>query len=107
KPNKADYLEGKWSGLKVASGDDRRGDTAVSTARLQEVGKVITSVPDGFTANPKILRLLEAKKKMFETGKDFDWATGEALAFGTLLQDDYAIRLSGEDVGRGTFSHRH
>jgi 2-oxoglutarate dehydrogenase E1 component len=107
KPNKADYLEGKWTGLKVASGDDRRGDTAVPTSRLQEIGKVLTSVPEGFTANPKVLRLLETKKKMFETGKDFDWATGEALAFGTLLQDDYAVRLSGEDVGRGTFSHRH
>ncbi len=107
KPNKADYLEGKWTGMKVAYGDDRRGETAVPIARLQDVGKVITSVPDGFTANPKILRLLETKKKMFETGKDFDWATGEALAFGTLLQDGYAVRLSGEDVGRGTFSQRH
>ncbi|HEU4838673.1 MAG TPA: 2-oxoglutarate dehydrogenase E1 component [Micavibrio sp.] len=107
KPNKADYLEGKWTGMKVAYGDDRRGITAVPAARLQEIGKVLTAVPAGFTANPKILRLLEAKKKMFETGQGFDWATGEAMAFGSLLQDNYAIRLSGEDVGRGTFSHRH
>ncbi len=107
KPNKADYLEGKWTGMKVAYGDDRRGETAVPSARIQELGKVLTTVPSDFTANPKILRLLEAKKKMFETGKDFDWATGEALAFGSLLQDGYAVRLSGEDVGRGTFSHRH
>jgi len=107
KPNKADYLDGKWTGMKVASGDDRRGDTAVPAARLKDLGKVLTNIPDGFTANPKILRLLEAKKKMFETGKEFDWATGEALAFGSLLQDGYAIRLSGEDVGRGTFSQRH
>jgi 2-oxoglutarate dehydrogenase E1 component len=107
KPNKADYLEGKWSGMKVAHGDDRRGDTAVPSSRLQEVGKVLSEIPASFTANPKIVRLFEAKKKMFETGKELDWATAEALAFGTLLRDGYAVRLSGQDVGRGTFSHRH
>ena len=107
KPNKADYLEGRWSGMRVAYGDDRRGDTAVPMNTLKEVGQVLYTVPSGFTANPKILRLLETKKKMFETGKEFDWATAEALAFGTLLRDGYAVRLSGQDVGRGTFSHRH
>ncbi len=107
KPNKADYLEGRWTGMKVAYGDDRRGETAVPVDRLQEVGKALYTVPPSFAANPKIVRLLEAKKKMFETGKEFDWATAEALAFGTLLRDGYAVRLSGQDVGRGTFSHRH
>jgi len=107
KPNKADYLEGKWSGMKVAYGDDRRGETAVPKDRLLEVGKTLCTIPSDFNANPKIARLFEAKKKMFETGKEFDWATGEALAFGTLLRDGYAVRLSGQDVGRGTFSHRH
>ncbi|MFA5591718.1 MAG: 2-oxoglutarate dehydrogenase E1 component [Micavibrio sp.] len=107
KPNKADYLEGKWSGMKVAYGDDRRGETAVPAPRLQEVGKTLTTLPGSFTANPKIVRLLNAKKKMFEDGEGIDWATAEALAFGTLLQDGYAVRLSGQDVGRGTFSHRH
>ncbi len=107
KPNKADYLEGRWTGMKVAYGDERRGDTAIPAARLQEVGKVLSEVPANFNVNPKIARLLEAKKKMFETGKDFDWATGEALALGTLLKDGFAVRISGQDVGRGTFSHRH
>lgn len=107
KPNKADYLEGRWSGLKVAYGDDRRGETAVPIDALKDVGAHLSSVPASFTANPKILRLLETKKKMFETGKDIDWATGEALAFGSLIKDGYAVRLSGQDVGRGTFSHRH
>ncbi len=107
KPNKADYLEGKWSGMKVAYGDDRRGDTAVPMKRLLEVGTVLSTIPSAFAANPKIVRLFEAKKKMFETGKDLDWAIAEALAFGTLLRDGYAVRLSGQDVGRGTFSHRH
>lgn len=107
KPNKADYLEGRWSGLKVAYGDDRRGETAVPLDALKDVGNHISSVPSNFTANPKIIRLLDTKKKMFETGQEIDWATGEALAFGTLLKDGYAVRLSGQDVGRGTFSHRH
>jgi len=107
KPNKADYLEGKWRGMKVAGGDDWRGQTAVPESRLKQIGAVLSNVPASFNANPKILRLLEAKKKMFETGAEFDWATAEALSFGSLLQEGFAVRLSGQDVGRGTFSHRH
>lgn len=107
KPNKADYLEGAWSGLKVASGDDRRGETFITTDDLQRLGKLLSSVPEGFKANSKITRLLGQKAKMFEDGKGVDWATAEALAFGSLLQEDFAVRLSGQDVGRGTFSHRH
>ncbi|HTO82844.1 MAG TPA: 2-oxoglutarate dehydrogenase E1 component, partial [Methylomirabilota bacterium] len=107
KPNKADWLEGAWSGLAIASGDDRRGDTAVEIAALKEVGKALAGVPQGFNANRKILRLLEAKKEMFESGEGIDWATAEALAFGSLLVEGHPVRLSGQDVGRGTFSQRH
>lgn len=107
KPNKADYLEGAWTGMKVASGEERRGETYVTDTDLQQLGKLLSTTPDSFVANPKIVRLLGQKAKMFEEGKGVDWATAEALAFGTLLQQDYAIRLSGQDVGRGTFSHRH
>lgn len=107
KPNKADYLEGAWTGMKVASGEERRGETHVTDADLQKLGKLLSTVPDGFNANSKIVRLLGQKAKMFEDGKGVDWATAEALAFGTLLSDNFAVRLSGQDVGRGTFSHRH
>lgn len=107
KPNKADFLEGAWTGLKVASGDDRRGSTAVSEDDLRAVGKKLTEIPNGFNLNSKIARQFKAKEKMFETGEGFDWAMAETLAYGTLLNDDYAVRLSGQDVGRGTFSHRH
>ena len=107
KPNKADWLEGAWSGLAIASGDDRRGDTAVSRELLQRVGTAITKVPADFTANKKVLRLLESRKQMAETGEHIDWAMGEALAFGTLLEEGTPVRLSGQDVGRGTFSQRH
>jgi len=108
KPNKADWLEGAWSGFDKARGyDARRGQTAVPIETLQEAGATLTRVPDGFNANRKIVRLLEAKRKMFETGTDFDWATAEALAFGTLLIEGHPVRLSGQDSMRGTFSQRH
>ncbi len=107
KPNKADYLEGQWSGFKIAPDGDRRGDTAVNEKTLQEIGKVLTSTPSDFNINSKILRQLKTKAKMFETGKGFDWATAEAMAFGSLVDQKFSVRLSGQDVGRGTFSQRH
>lgn len=107
KPNRADMLEGQWSGLKVAYGDDRRGNTAITADAMQRVGKALTTIPSGFDLNSKIARQLEAKKKMFETGEGFDWGTAEALAFGSLVDEGYRVRLSGQDCGRGTFSHRH
>ncbi len=108
KPNKADWLEGAWSGLDVARGfDPRRGRTAVAPEVLNEVGLALTKVPANFNLNRKIARQLEAKRKMIETGKDIDWATAEALAFGTLLVEGHPVRLSGQDSNRGTFSQRH
>ncbi len=107
KANSADYLEGVWSDMKVAYGDDRRGNTAVTENEIQKIGKIVTHVPEDFAINKKLLRVIKAKEKMLETGEGFDWATAEALAFGTLIDDGYAIRLSGQDVGRGTFSQRH
>jgi 2-oxoglutarate dehydrogenase E1 component len=110
KPNKADWLEGHWSGLKSAGAGDeveKLHDTAVPLDMLREVGAALCRVPVDFNANPKIVRQLEAKKQSIESGEGIDWATGEALAFGTLLLDGHRVRLSGEDVQRGTFSHRH
>ncbi|MCI5059575.1 MAG: 2-oxoglutarate dehydrogenase E1 component [Alphaproteobacteria bacterium] len=107
KPNKIDTLDGAWKGLSTAPDGDRRGDTAVSEETLQKVGKVITTVPGDFKANSKILRQLKTKAAMFESGEGFDWATAEAMAFGSLLHRDFSVRLSGQDCGRGTFSQRH
>ena len=107
KPNKANWLEGKWEGLTIASGEARRGDTAVKMDVLQEVGNALTELPPNFIANSKIIRQLQTKKKMFETGEGIDWATGEALAIGALLVESTQVRLSGEDCRRGTFSQRH
>ncbi len=109
KPNKADWLEGHWSGLKAAGSDSTEVDeaTAVSLETLRDVGGTLCRVPDSFNANPKITRQLEAKQAAITSGEGLDWATGEALAFGTLLLEGHRVRLSGEDVQRGTFSHRH
>jgi 2-oxoglutarate dehydrogenase E1 component len=107
KPNKADWLEGRWQGLEVASGEDRSGNTGVELSMLQEVGKAIGKVPEGFNVNPKIAKQLDAKNDMIKSGEGIDWATAEALAFGSLLAEGTPVRLSGQDVGRGTFSQRH
>ena len=107
KPNKANWLEGKWSGLATASGDERRGKTGVSLDLLREVGFAISKVPPNVNVHSRIIRQLKAKRTMIETGDGFDWATAEALAFGTLLCESTPVRLSGEDCQRGTFSQRH
>ncbi|MGQ0527308.1 MAG: 2-oxoglutarate dehydrogenase E1 component [Alphaproteobacteria bacterium] len=107
KPNAMDFLGGAWEGLKIAAAGPRRGNTAASEEELKELGRTLTTVPEGFTINKKLQRVLDAKKQMFDKGVGFDWGTAEAMAFGTLLKDGYSVRLSGQDVGRGTFSHRH
>ena len=109
KPNKADWLDGVWSGLRKADDEDdpRRGKTAVPLKQLKEIGKVLTSLPDGFNAHKTIQRFLEGRAKMMETGEGIDWAMAEALAFGSLCLDGHKVRLSGQDCERGTFSQRH
>jgi 2-oxoglutarate dehydrogenase E1 component len=107
KPNKADWLEGKWAGLEIASGDDRRGTTAVEIAALKKVGMAITAVPDGFNIHKTLARNVANRRNMIESGEGIDWATAEALAFGTLQLEGFGVRLSGQDSGRGTFSQRH
>jgi 2-oxoglutarate dehydrogenase E1 component len=105
-PNRADWLDGRWSGFAVAPEGDRRGSTAVPVEALKEVGRALTTIPEGFHAHRTIARQLQAKAEMFTSGHGFDWATGEALAFGTLLDEGYPVRLSGQDSSRGTFSQR-
>ena len=107
KPNKADWLAGRWAGMQLASGDERRGETGVELGLLQEVGYAISDVPQNIDVNSKIVRQLGAKRKMIESGEGVDWSTAEALALGTLLCESIPVRLSGEDSQRGTFSQRH
>ncbi|GAB1580192.1 2-oxoglutarate dehydrogenase E1 component [Phyllobacterium phragmitis] len=109
KPNKADWLDGAWSGLRKADNEDeqRRGKTAVPVKTLKEIGKKLVEVPAGFHVHRTIQRFLDNRAKMIETGEGIDWATAEALAFGSLAIEGHPVRLSGQDVERGTFSQRH
>ena len=108
KPNKADWLEGEWADFTTApSLEERRGETAVAREALDAVGRALTAVPEGFNLNPKLRRFIDARKAMFETGEGVDWATAEALAFGTVMAEGHMVRLSGQDCRRGTFSQRH
>ena len=109
KPNKADWLDGRWSGMKPAGevDDPRRGDTGVALETLRDIGKKITTAPDGFAVHKTVQRFLDNRAKAIETGEGIDWATGEALAFCSLLKEGHPVRLSGQDCERGTFSQRH
>ncbi|MBP0577676.1 2-oxoglutarate dehydrogenase E1 component [Labrys sp. LIt4] len=110
KPNKADWLDGQWAGLRAigATDDDpRRGATGVDVAKLTTIGNALTTVPEGFQVHKTIQRFLETRRKMIDTGEGIDWATAEALAFGTLCDEGHRVRLSGQDCERGTFSQRH
>src|SRR6056297_2873678 len=107
KPNKADWLDGRWSHLDREGNEYQRGKTAISKQTLEEIGRAITRAPEGFPLHRTVGRLLETKKAMFDTGAGFDWATAESIAFGSLLLEGYPARLSGQDSSRGTFSQRH
>jgi 2-oxoglutarate dehydrogenase E1 component len=108
KPNKADWLDGRWKHISHREGEDYQpGQTSVSPETMAEIGTALTRAPDGFEIHKTLARLLDSKAEMFRSGKGFDWATAEALAFGSLVTEGYPVRLSGQDSTRGTFSHRH
>jgi 2-oxoglutarate dehydrogenase E1 component len=107
RPNRADWLDGKWSGIGHAEEGARRGLTGVDFDVLNEVGRKITYIPKSFTPHKTVARILAGRRKTIEEGHGIDWATAEALAFGTLLVEGYRVRLSGQDSERGTFSQRH
>ena len=110
KPNRADWFAGRWSGLSAPSdgeGARRAAETGIAAKLFDALGAKLTTVPDHLSPHKTLARVLDAKKQMFASGEGFDWATGEALAFGALLAEGYGVRLSGQDSGRGTFSQRH
>ncbi|MDE2339494.1 MAG: 2-oxoglutarate dehydrogenase E1 component, partial [Alphaproteobacteria bacterium] len=110
KPNQADWFGGRWAGLNKPADPEtarRNVETAIAPKTLDALGRTLTTVPESLNIHPTLGRILEAKRAMFKNGAGFDWATGEALAFGSLLTEGYGVRLSGQDSGRGTFSQRH
>ncbi len=107
KPNKADWLDGRWSHLDRRGEEYERGQTALNGETFDQVANALTHVPDGYPLHKTVARMLENKGKALSAGEGIDWATGEALAFGSLLTEGYPVRLSGQDSTRGTFSQRH
>ena len=109
-PSKADWFGGRWSGLGAPDepvAGRRNIPTAISDDEARTLGALLTTVPAGVTIHKTLQRILDAKRAMFESGAGLDWATAEALAFGSLVMDGFGVRLSGQDSGRGTFSQRH
>ncbi len=110
KANEADWFGGRWSGLNKPADPvtaRRNVPTGIDAKRFDSLGRVLTTIPDGLTVHKTLGRVIDAKREMFRTGQGFDWATGEALAFGSLATEGFNVRLSGQDSGRGTFSQRH
>ncbi|MFC3096794.1 2-oxoglutarate dehydrogenase E1 component [Alteraurantiacibacter palmitatis] len=110
KANEADWFAGRWSGLHKPADPEtarRNVDTAISPKLMESLGRTLTTVPEGLTVHKTLQRVLDARKEMFASGTGFDWATAEALAFGSLVTEGFGVRLSGQDSGRGTFSQRH
>ncbi|MCB1885804.1 MAG: 2-oxoglutarate dehydrogenase E1 component [Geminicoccaceae bacterium] len=105
--NKLDWLEGAWQGMRQASTEYQRGQTAVDLGWLKGLGLTMTDLPGDLNVHSRLKRVIGARRKAIESGEGLDWATGEHLAFASLLAEGYPVRLSGEDVGRGTFSQRH
>ena len=110
KANEADWFGGRWSGLNKPADPvtaRRNVPTGIDAKLFDSLGRVLTTVPEYLTVHKTLGRVIDAKREMFKTGKGFDWATGEALAFGSLATEGFNVRLSGQDSGRGTFSQRH
>ena len=105
--NEHDWFTGVWSKFTTELGHDRRGDTGIEIEKIKTLGKKLSHIPEGFNAHKTISRIYDARSKMFETGKEFDWAMAETLAFASLVDEGYGVRLVGQDSVRGTFSQRH
>jgi 2-oxoglutarate dehydrogenase E1 component len=105
--DRADWLDGKWAGLALPKTEERRGDTAVPRQKLKDLGQKFTAIPEGFDVHKTVARVIETRRQAIEAGEDIDWATGEHLAFASLLDQGFPVRLSGQDSVRGTFVQRH
>ena len=110
KANQADWFAGRWTGLHAPADPEtarRNVPTGIEAKLFESLGRTLTTIPEGLTVHKTLARVLDAKREMFASGKGFDWATGEALAYGSLCSEGFNVRLSGQDSGRGTFSQRH
>ncbi|MDB5468816.1 MAG: 2-oxoglutarate dehydrogenase, subunit [Caulobacter sp.] len=107
KADKADWLDGKWAGLTLPGDEERKGKTGVSLQKLTDLARKITAVPEGVDVHKTVKRMVENRRAAVDAGEGIDWALAEHLAFATLLDEGYPVRLSGQDSVRGTFTQRH
>ena len=106
--DKVNSFSDKWANLTTEyHSQNATPITGIDHERAKDIIETLTTIPDDFNANPKIVKQQKAKNELVKSGKNIDWALGEAMAYASLLQDGYSVRLSGQDSGRGTFSHRH
>jgi len=106
KAEKADWLDGQWKGVGLPEGEERRGATAVPEAKLKDYAHRLTTIPNRIDMHKTLKRVIEARRDSIDAGT-IDWATAESLAFASLLDEGFPVRLSGQDSVRGTFSQRH
>lgn len=108
-PDKADWLEGVWSGMSQAEMDDDpiSEKTGVEQGKLKKLGQAMSHLPENYDIHKTLRRVIEDRQKDIESGQNIDWATAEHLSFAALLDEGFPVRLSGQDCGRGTFSQRH
>ena len=105
--HKADWMDGQWQGIGQPDGEERRGETSVPAAKLADLGHRLTTIPNSVDMHKTLKRVIDGRREMITTGENIDWATAESLAFGSLLDEGFPVRLSGQDSVRGTFSQRH
>ena len=104
---KIEWFEGTWSRYKPEKGKDKRGITGSDIKELKEISNKINTIPQEINLHKTVSKILDNRKLTVKNGLRIDWSTAEALAFGSLLEEGYPVRLVGQDTGRGTFSQRH
>jgi 2-oxoglutarate dehydrogenase E1 component len=102
-----EWFEGTWSAYRPEKGKDKRGITGADTKKLLEISEKINAIPEKLNLHKTIVKILNSRRESVKNGSNIDWSTAEALAFGSLLDEGYPVRLVGQDSGRGTFSQRH
>ena len=104
---KIEWYEGTWSRYKPEKGKDKRGNSGVQIDQIKSISNKINTIPEEINIHKTIKKIFQTRKQSVDNSKGIDWSTAEALAFGTLLEEGFPVRLVGQDSGRGTFSQRH
>ena len=104
---KIEWFEGTWSAYKPEKGKDKRGVSGVDISKLIKISERINATPIELNLHKTIVKILNTRRESIKEGLGIDWSTAETLAFGSLLEEGYPVRLVGQDSGRGTFSQRH